>query len=110
MSDIKILLYILVAAAVTLFLRVLPFVLFKENRPTPKLISDIGKYLPYAIMAMLVVYCLKEVTLLSYPYGIPELISAALVILLHIWKRNTLFSIVSGTVCYMLLVQFIFYS
>ena len=108
MSDAKILLYILVTATVTLILRVLPFILFKENAPTPKIITDLGKYLPYAIMAMLVVYCLKEVTPISYPYGIPELISVAAVVLLHIWKRNTLLSIAIGTVCYMLLVQFIF--
>ena len=108
MSDTKILLYILVAAAVTLLLRLLPFIIFKEEKPTPKLIADLGKYLPYAIMAMLVVYCLKETSLFIYPYGIPELISAAVVVLLHIWKRNTLFSIVSGTLCYMLLVQLVF--
>ena len=108
MSDTKILLYILVTATVTLILRVLPFILFKENAPTPKIITDLGKYLPYAIMAMLVVYCLKDVTPLSYPYGIPELISVAAVVLLHIWKRNTLLSIAIGTVCYMLLVQLIF--
>ncbi|MBR6743073.1 MAG: branched-chain amino acid transporter permease [Clostridia bacterium] len=108
MSDTKILLYILVTATVTLILRILPFILFKENAPTPKIITDLGKYLPYAIMAMLVVYCLKDVTPLSYPYGIPELISVAAVVLLHIWKRNTLLSIAIGTVCYMLLVQLIF--
>lgn len=99
---------IAVAAMVTGILRVLPFLVFGGGKETPAFISYLGKVLPYAIMAMLVVYCLKGVSVLSAPYGLPELISCALVVLLHLWKRNTLLSIVGGTACYMALVQMIF--
>ena len=99
---------IAVTALVTMALRFLPFLVFGENRKTPPIIAHLGQVLPYAIMGMLVVYCLKDISLTFSPYGIPELIGCALVALLHIWKRNTLLSIGAGTVCYMLLVQFVF--
>ena len=105
---IKPILTIAVIALVTALLRFLPFWIFGENRKTPPLISYLGQVLPYAIMGMLVVYCLKDVNFTAAPFGLPELISCAVVVLLHIWKRNTLFSIGAGTVCYMLLVQFLF--
>lgn len=99
---------IAVIALVTAGLRFLPFLIFRENRTTPPLISYLGQVLPFAVMGMLVVYCMKGVTLTSAPYGIPEAVCCALVALLHVWKRNTLLSIGAGTVCYMLLVQFVF--
>ena len=108
MTDLHAVLLVAVVALVTILLRFLPFWIFGENRTTPPLIAHLGQVLPFAIMAMLVVYCLKDVTLVSAPFGIPELIGCALVALLHIWKRNTLLSIGAGTVCYMLLVQFVF--
>ena len=95
-------------ALVTAALRFLPFLIFGENRKTPPLVAYLGKVLPYAIMGMLVVYCLKGIRITAFPFGIPELLSCAVVILLHIWKRNTLLSIGAGTVCYMLLVQLVF--
>lgn len=98
---------IAVMALVTAGLRFLPFFIFNEKRKTPQLITYLGKVLPYAIMGMLVVYCLKNVTPTEYPYALPELIGCAVVALLHIWKRNTLLSIGAGTLCYMLLVQII---
>ena len=101
-------LIVAIAALVTIGLRFLPFLIFNENRKTPAIIAYLGKVLPYAIMGMLVVYCLKDVSFLSSPYAIPELMGCAIVALLHIWKRNTLLSIGVGTVCYMLLVQFVF--
>ena len=101
-------LIIAVTALVTMALRFLPFLIFGENRKTPPIIAYLGQVLPYSIMGMLVVYCLKDIHLASAPFGIPEFIGCALVALLHIWKRNTLLSIGVGTVCYMLLVQFIF--
>lgn len=101
-------LIIAVVALVTVVLRFLPFLIFGQNRKTPPLIAYLGQVLPYAIMGMLVVYCLKDVTLSAAPFGIPEAIGCAIVVLLHIWKRNTLLSIGAGTVCYMLLVQFVF--
>lgn len=99
---------IAVIALVTMGLRFLPFLIFGENRTTPPIIAYLGQILPYAIMGMLVVYCLKDVTLLTAPFGIPEAIACALVVILHIWKRNTLLSIGGGTLCYMLLIQFLF--
>lgn len=99
---------IAVIALVTAALRFLPFLIFGENRKTPPLITHLGQVLPYAIMGMLVVYCLKGVSFTAPPFGIPELIGCAVVAVLHIRKRNTLLSIGAGTVCYMLLVQFIF--
>ena len=108
MSNTMAALTIGVSAAVTVLLRFLPFIIFKGNRETPKIISYLGKYLPYAIMAMLVVYCLKSVSVTAYPFALPELIGVLAVALLHVWRRNTLVSIAGGTVLYMILVQFVF--
>ena len=99
---------IAVAALVTMSTRFLPFLIFGEKRKTPELVLYLGKVLPCAIMGMLVVYCLKEVKPLVYPYGIPELLGIVFVALLHLWKRNSLLSIGAGTVFYMVLVQVIF--
>ena len=108
MDKIHAVLTIAVCAVVTAALRFLPFVIFGENRKTPEVITYLGKVLPFAIMGMLVVYCLKDVTFLSAPFGIPEAIGCAAVAGLHVWKRNTLLSIGAGTVIYMLLVQLVF--
>ena len=108
MTDLYAALPVAVVALVTILLRFLPFWIFGENRTTPPLITHLGQVLPFSIMGMLVVYCLKDVTLTKAPFGIPELIGCALVAALHVWKRNTLLSIGAGTVCYMLLVQFVF--
>jgi len=108
MPDLHAALIIAVIALVTAVLRFLPFLIFRENRKTPPIVSYLGQVLPYAIMGMLVVYCLKGVSFSAFPFGIPEFLGCAVVALLHIWKRNTLLSIGAGTVCYMLLVQLIF--
>ncbi len=99
---------IVVATLVTMATRFLPFLIFGNGRKTPDIIVYLGKVLPYAIMGMLVVYCLKDASFLTAPYGIPELLGCAAVVVLHIWKRNTLLSIGAGTVFYMVLVQLIF--
>lgn len=101
-------LLIAVMALVTAGLRFLPFLIFGENRKAPPLVAYLGQVLPFAIMGMLVVYCLKDVSFTAAPFGIPEIVGCAVVTLLHIWKRNTLLSIGAGTLCYMLLVQFVF--
>ena len=101
-------LLIVVAVLVTMSTRFLPFLIFGEKRKTPPIIEYLGKVLPCAIMGMLVVYCLKDVSFLASPYGLPELIACAVVAALHVWKRNSLLSIGGGTVCYMLLVQLVF--
>lgn len=99
---------IAVVAIGTMLTRFLPFIIFPEGKPTPKYIQYIGKALPPAVFGMLVVYCLKHVTLLAGSHGLPELIAIAVVVLLHLWKRQMLLSIAAGTVCYMLLVQLVF--
>ena len=101
-------LLVVVAVLVTMSTRFLPFLIFGEKRKTPPIIEYLGKVLPCAIMGMLVVYCLKDVTILSPPYGLPEIIACVVVAALHVWKRNSLLSIGGGTVCYMLLVQLVF--
>lgn len=92
----------------TLMTRFLPFLLFPAGKPTPRYIQYLGKMLPSAVFGLLVVYSLKDVSLLTGSHGIPELISVAVVIALHLWKRQMLLSIAGGTVCYMLLVQLVF--
>ena len=92
----------------TLITRFLPFLVFSSDRKTPAYVTYLGKALPAAIFGMLVIYCLKNVSFLSGTHGIPEIISIVAVILLHLCKRNMLLSIAAGTVCYMLLVQFLF--
>ena len=99
---------IAVISAVTVLLRCLPFWIFGGHKKTPGVITYLGRVLPYAIMGMLVVFCLKNVSLLAAPHGLPELIACALVVILHVWKRYTLLSIIGGTACYMLLVQLVF--
>lgn len=108
MPDLHSALLIAVMSLVTIGLRFLPFLIFGENRKTPDLIAYLGQVLPYAIMGMLVVYCLKGISFAASPYGLPELLGCAAVVLLHLWKRNTLLSIGGGTLCYMLLVQLVF--
>ena len=95
-----------VMSLVTILLRSLPFLIFKEK--VPPYITYLGKVLPPAIVGMLVIYCLKDVNVLAAPFGLPELLAILIVALLQIWKRNTLVSILCGTVAYMLLIQLVF--
>jgi len=92
----------------TMTTRFLPFIIFKENKPTPRYIQYLGDALPAAIFAMLIVYCLKDVTFFSGLHGLPEFLAIGVTVLLHLWKRQMLLSIAGGTVCYMFLVQFVF--
>ena len=92
----------------TVLTRFLPFLLFPAGKPTPKGVTYLGKVLAPAVFGLLVVYCLKNVNLLTGSHGLPELLAIALVVGLHLWKRQILLSIAGGTVCYMLLVQFLF--
>lgn len=99
---------IAVAAVCTFFTRLVPFALFGRKRQVPRIVLFLGNVLPPAIIATLIIYCLKNVNLLNFPSGIPELLSIALVVLLHLWKRNTLLSVGAGTICYMILIQTVF--
>lgn len=101
-------LLVAVMALITIALRFLPFLLFGGTKRTPPFVAYLGKTLPYAVMGMLVVYCLRHVDLVAAPNGAPELIACAIVVALHLWKRSTLLSIVGGTASYMLMVQFLF--
>lgn len=107
-NDFHVLLQILIMAAVTAALRFLPFLIFRNDEKRPAVITYLGTVLPYGVMGMLVVYCLKNVSLLSAPHGLPEFLAVAAVAALHIWKRNTLLSIFGGTAFYMVLVQLVF--
>ena len=88
--------------------RFLPFLLFPDNKPVPKVIEYLGRALPAAMMGLLVVYCLRNVSIVAAPHGLPELIALCVVAGLHVWKRNVLLSIGVGTVLYMVLVQMVF--
>ena len=99
---------IAVMALITALLRFLPFLIFKGKASTPPRVEKLGRLLPSAVIAMLVIYCMKDVNFSATAGYLPAIIASLLVGLLHIWKRNTLLSVISGTVCYMLLVQFVF--
>ena len=108
MSNVHSVLLIVVISLITMLLRFLPLWIFGNGQQTPAIIQYLGKVLPYAIMGMLVVFCLKGVSLVTASHGLPELIACGTVVGLHIWKRNTAVSIVGGTVVYMVLVQVVF--
>lgn len=92
----------------TVITRFLPFLLFPASKPTPPFIRYLGKVLPSAVLGMLVIYCLKDLSVLTGSRGVPELIAIAVVVGMHAWKRQMLLSIAAGTVTYMALVQFVF--
>ena len=99
---------ILAVSLGTMITRFTPFLLFPESKEPPKVVSYLGSVLPPAMMGLLVVYCLKGVSLTSAPYGLPELISIAALVLLHKWRRNVLLSIGGATALNMVLVQAVF--
>ena len=108
MPDLHTWLTVAVIALVTILIRFLPFLIFRGNRKTPEIIEKLGRILPYAIMGMLVVYCLKGISFTDISGFLPQIIACLVVGVLYLWKRNTLISIVCGTVCYMVLLQFVF--
>ncbi len=108
LTGIQTLITILAVALGTVLTRFLPFFLFPEKKQAPKIVTLLSKVLPPAMMGLLVVYCLKNVTFTAIPYGLPEIISIAVIVILHKWKNNVLISIIGGTVVYMFLVQTIF--
>lgn len=99
---------IAVIALVTILLRFLPFLVFRDQTKTPTIIEKLGRSLPYAIMGMLVIYCVKGISFANAAGVLPTLISCVVVAALYLWKRNTLLSIICGTLCYMFFVQMIF--
>lgn len=114
MTSVQAALSIVVMALITLLTRALPFLLFDRGETPPKVILYLGRVLPPAVIAMLIVYCLRS---LSFPLSLdmadltlwaPQVIAVAAVVALHLWKRNNLLSIFGGTVLYMVLVQAVF--
>jgi len=108
MTDLHTWLTIATISLVTMALRFLPFLIFNGKRKTPRIIEKLSRILPCAVMGMLVVYCLKDMSFANTEGYLPALIAGLLVGVLYVWKRNTLFSIICGTVSYMMLVQLVF--
>lgn len=92
----------------TVITRALPFLLFPEKKEIPKYIRYLADILPYTMIGLLVVYCLKDVSFIKGSYGIPEAVSIAVITLLHLWRKNSLLSIGCGSLLYMILVQYVF--
>jgi len=108
MATTQALIIIALLALGTAITRFLPFVFFRNAASAPRYVHYLGKLLPPAAISLLVVYCLRYVSITSSPHGLPEVVAILAVAALHIWKQNTLLSIAVGTVSYMLLVQFVF--
>lgn len=104
----QLLLFFGLIALGTLLTRALPFLLFPEKREIPKYIKYLANVLPFTMMGLLLIYCLKDISFTEGTHGLPELISIAVIVALHLWRKNTLLSIGCGTLLYMLLVQYIF--
>jgi len=108
MTTLQMLITVAAVTLGTLITRALPFAVFPSGKEPPRVVRFLGKALPAAVFGLLVVYCLKNVSILSGSHGIPEAAAIAVVVALHLWKKQMLLSIAGGTVCYMLLVQFVF--
>lgn len=108
LTSIQTLVIIAAVALGAMLTRFLPFMLFPEKRQVPAAVTYLSKVLPPAMMGLLVVYCLKNVSATAMPYGLPELIAIGAIVALHKWKNNVLISIVGGTILYMFLVQVVF--
>ena len=107
MTDIELLMTVSIAALVTAGLRFIPFLLFSRKEAPPRFISWLGEQLPQAVMAMLVIYCLKDVSFTGVLHYLPDLIAVACVVGLQIWKRSVILSIIAGTAVYMILIHLI---
>lgn len=108
LTNVQMLVTILAIALGAMLTRFLPFVMFPENKKTPRIVLYLGNVLPPAMMGLLVIYCLKNVSITSARHGIPELIAISTIAVLHKWKNNVLLSISCGTIVYMVLVQSVF--
>jgi len=108
MTTLQMLLTVAAVTLGTLITRALPFAVFPSGKEPPRVVQFLGKALPAAVFGLLVVYCLKNVSFLSGSHGIPEAAAVAVVVALHLYQKQMLLSIAGGTVCYMLLVQFVF--
>lgn len=105
MTTIELLIMIAALAAGVVITRFVPFVLFPENKPVPKTVEYLGNVLPPAVIALLVVYCLRNVDFFQGTFGLPEILAILAICGLHTWKRNSLLSIAGGTIIYMVLLH-----
>jgi len=108
LTSFEIVITIAIVVAGTLLTRFSAFLIFPPGKKVPDFVQYLGKALPAAVMGMLVVYTFKDTIVLSYPYGVPELIALLVTVGMHVWKRNMFMSIGAGTVVYMILVQAVF--
>ena len=99
---------ILVAAVMTGLTRAMPYLIFGRQKEMPKVVSYLGSILPPAIMVIIIVYCIRNVEFTAFPYGLAELLSIVVVVLIHLWKKNTFLTILVGTACYMILIRTVF--
>ena len=102
------LLIIIVMGIATMATRLLPVLIFGNGKKVPEYILYLGKVVPYTAMGLLIVYCLKDVSVFEAPHAIPEAIALAIVSVSYLWKRNSILSVVIGTLAYMVMVQLIF--
>ena len=108
LKPIEIILTIVAVALGAMATRFTPFLLFPEGKRPPEIVTYLGRVLPPVMMGLLVVYCLKSVSIQSSPHGLPELISIAFIVFIHLWRKNVLLSIGCGTALYMFFVQRVF--
>ncbi len=108
LTPLQTILMVVAIALGAMLTRYTPFLLFPESKKPPEVVSYLGRVLPPAMMGLLVVYCLKGVSIVTKPHGLPEIIAIGAIVLLHRWKSNVLLSIAGGTIVYMLLVQMVF--
>ena len=107
MTGLERIITILIAGFATVLTRFLPFVIFKGKK-TPKALDYLGFALPCSVFGMLLVYCLKDTVVMSFPFALPEVLGLAVTSAIYLWKKNTLISIAAGTVFYMFLIQVVF--
>ena len=105
MTSFEMVITVAIVVAATLLTRFSAFLIFPPGKKAPEFVQYLGKALPAAVMGMLVVYTFKDTVVLSYPYGVPELIALLVTAGMHLWKRNMFMSIGAGTIVYMLIVQ-----
>ena len=108
LTQFEIIITIVAVALGAMATRFTPFVLFPEGRRPPEVVTYLGRVLPPVMMGLLVVYCLKSVSILANPHGLPEMISIAFIVGIHLWRKNVLLSIGCGTALYMFLIQIVF--
>ncbi len=107
-TTVQLLIFFAIVALGTILTRSLPFILFPENKEIPNYVKYLADVLPFTIIGLLVVYCLKDIRLTTAPHALPEAISIVVIVLLHKWKKNTLLSIGAGALLYMFLIQTVF--